>query len=155
MEVYRIAHSSYCEDLSGRGAELHGGRWNRIGTPAVYTSSNRALCALEILANLNNFPNGISYSLVTIQLPDIPDYPKILPKDLPNNWNDIFGRDHCIKLGDEWLYKRSSLAMAVPSSLVMEEFNILINPFHHDAEKIFIKEIREFAFDPRFGRNDK
>lgn len=154
MEVFRIALTTYCKELTGRGAELYGGRWNKMGIPAIYSSSNRALCALEILANLSVIPNGVSYSLVTITIPDNDSYPILLPQKLHKNWNDIGGKQQCVEIGTEWIKNRSSLAMFVPSCLVIEDFNILINPMHPDASKISIKQIREFAFDPRFSKND-
>ncbi|MBO0936131.1 RES family NAD+ phosphorylase [Fibrella sp. HMF5335] len=45
MQVYRVATSEYIEDLSGYGAKLNGGRWNREGVAVLYTGSSIALCA--------------------------------------------------------------------------------------------------------------
>lgn len=48
MVVYRITNVSYKEStLSGIGAEKVGGRWNEIGTRAVYCSENISLALLE------------------------------------------------------------------------------------------------------------
>jgi RES domain-containing protein len=86
MIVYRLCKKYYSNDLSGRGAELSGGRWNSKGVAALYTSSSRALCTIEIIVHI---PAGIipkDYYLITIESPDVPI--KVIDiKDLPGNWN--------------------------------------------------------------------
>ena len=58
MVVFRIARKEYIQDLSGRGAELFGGRWNEKGIPALYTSSSLSLAALEILKKFGAEPSA-------------------------------------------------------------------------------------------------
>ncbi len=53
MEVYHIGSPKYASQLTGEGAKLHGGRWNSIGTPCIYTSESIALCVLEYAANVS------------------------------------------------------------------------------------------------------
>ena len=87
MIVYRLCKRVYSYDLSGRGAEASGGRWNGKGTAMVYTSASRALCMVEIMVHI---PAGIipkDYYLVSISIPDIIRVLTLDPKDLPNNWN--------------------------------------------------------------------
>src|ERR1700750_3205539 len=87
MIVYRLCRKIYANDLSGRGAEIGGGRWNSKGVAALYTSSSRALCAIEILVHV---PVGImpkDYYLISIELPDHVRVQAIDVKNLPDNWS--------------------------------------------------------------------
>ena len=70
MIVFRLSKSRFSKDLSGRGAELAGGRWNSKGLPMLYTSSSRALCTAEIAVHS---PLGIvpmDYEIIEIEIPD-------------------------------------------------------------------------------------
>ena len=87
MIVYRFCRKAYANDLSGRGAELNGGRWNSKGTAMIYTSPSRALCLVEIMVHI---PAGIipkDFHLVSILIPDNTDVITLGLKDLPENWN--------------------------------------------------------------------
>jgi|GEM_PF-4679954 len=53
MIVYRIAQTKYAQDITGSGAKKYGGRWNRPGVAALYTSQQRSLCMLELLVHFN------------------------------------------------------------------------------------------------------
>ena len=84
MIVYRIGKKKYAGDLSGRGAQLAGGRWNRKGIPAIYTSESRALSLLEVAVHV---PLGIvpeSFVLITLDVPD-PFIEVLDPQLLPAN----------------------------------------------------------------------
>jgi len=52
MVLYRITSKAYVRDLSGTGAFLYGGRWNKKGIRMLYTSGSLSLAALEIVVNL-------------------------------------------------------------------------------------------------------
>src|SRR5690606_18256346 len=70
MIAYRLSRTEYARDLSGRGAELAGGRWNSKGTALVYTGQTIALCMAEVAVHI---PLGIiplDYELVTLEIPD-------------------------------------------------------------------------------------
>ena len=94
MIVYRLCRKDYANDLSGRGAEINGGRWNSKGVAAIYTASSRALCAIEIVVHV---PAGIiptDYFMVTISIPDSEVTDTISLKSLPANWNNNHIRLH-------------------------------------------------------------
>jgi RES domain-containing protein len=149
MMCYRIVRSAYKEDLSGEGAEKYGGRWNSIGTRALYCCENRALALLEILAN--SFP-GIKLTDYYILEIDIPEQLKIYqPKleQLPNNWNSVPMNNATKLFGDDFMEKANYVGMCVPSTLMPYEYNFVFNPFHPDYKKIKIRGAEAFNIDVR------
>jgi len=147
MLLYRIAKCIYADDLSGTGARLYGGRWNSIGKPMVYVASSRALAVLEVLVHLPPalLPDG--YCLVTLKVPE--DIQEMNNNLLPSNWQEFPEPAILRQMGDRFLNERKQLLFKVPSAIVKEEFNYLINPAHPDAGKIEIVDKQPFSFDER------
>ena len=147
MKVFRLSKPSYI-DLSGRGAEIYGGRWNSKGNPMVYTSSTRALALAECLVHI--YTDIIpSFVLLTIEIPDGIKSDEITLPDLPENWKDYPPNITTQQLGNDFLEENKFPLLKVPSAVVQGEFNYLINPFHQDVEKIKIIEQEKFEFDKR------
>jgi len=125
MELFRIAKEKFATDLSGNGARLYGGRWNSEGVFAVYTSSTRALALLETLAHTPAKMLEVqSYLLITLS---------------------------ARTTGDQFLRDKKELLIAVPSVLVPEEFNYVINPLHAVMKRIKITHKRKIQFDKRIA----
>jgi len=146
MIVYRLAKEIYANDLSGKGAEIAGGRWNSKGNSALYTGQSIALCVTEIAVHI---PLGIlprDYRLVHIEIPEI-DFFK--PKRLPKDWNTFPHPDSTQKIGDKFLKGNKFLVMKVPSAAVQGEFNYIINPRYINFPEVKIKKIEKFTFDDR------
>ena len=151
MVVYRICDCRYIKDLSGKGAALYGGRWNNRDTYMVYTAQNRGLALLEAVVHMGIIPpNG--YCMVSIELPDnsINYYP---PEHLPPDWHQCPAPDYLRLIGDNFIQSGKYLAMAVPSVLMMEEYNILLNPRHADFGKVKIKSERALQMDERLVKS--
>ena len=149
MIVFRLCKSKYAADLSGKGAELTGGRWNSKGTPLLYTSRSRALCTVEIAVHtpLGNIPDD--YCLVTIEIPDNIPVLKLNLSELPMDWN-VFPHSHNTQLlGDRFVASARYTVMQVPSAIVQGEFNFLINPASSESKRITIKDTEPFLFDSR------
>jgi RES domain-containing protein len=150
MELYRITQEKYADDLSGNGARIFGGRWNSEGLFAVYTSSSRSLALLEILAHTPaKMLEGKIYILTTISVPD-----SIRPEELDKTrltagWDAPDTRALTKKMGDKFLRSKKSLFLSVPSVLMPEENNYLINPLHTDMKKLKIIFKRRIYFDAR------
>lgn len=155
MIVFRIAPKSRIEDLSGTGARLYGGRWNRKGVPLVYTSESRALAIVEFLVHvpLSIVPDKLS--IATISLPgDIA--PKELPiSGLPKNWRDFPAPAKLAEMSTQWAISKESLLLRVPSAVVEEEFNILINPSHPDMKHVLFLGIKDTKLRERFARKQQ
>ena|SRR5665213_2106372 len=149
MIVYRLCRKGYTHDLSGRGAELNGGRWNGKGLPALYTSSSRALCTIEIVVHV---PAGIipkDYYLISIYIPDNAPINTINIKDLPASWNSNPISVSTQRIGNAFLSEQKELVLKVPSAIIKDEWNFIINPVHKDFQKVKILGIEPFAFDTR------
>jgi RES domain-containing protein len=138
MQVWRICRRPFA-DLSGEGARLYGGRWNSPGRPLIYSAETAALAVLEVRVHLDLAWDILpdDYVLVAINLLSIPiEELTGLPKKT-------------VEVGDSWLASRRSALLKVPSAIVPESFNILINCMHPDAAAISIASIRPFVFDER------
>ncbi len=149
MRVYRLSRSKYARDLSGKGAEKTGGRWNSKGTPVVYTCFSIALCTVELAVHL---PMGIvpgDYCLTTIEIPDDTDILEIGFSSLPVDWKALPPPASTQQFGDAFVAEREYLAMKVPSAVVQHEFNCLLNPAHPAFSKVKIGAVEGFTFDER------
>lgn len=149
MEVYRIAKMEYLSDLSGEGSRLNGGRWNSIGTPALYTASYRSLCMLETLV-YTPFKMLKGYGVVTLQIPEAAPLLFLEPKDLPFDWDVFPSRRSAALLGSRLLVEMDYLAFRVPSSLLKEEWNWVLNPRHPLMREVSISAGRPLVFNERF-----
>lgn len=148
MIVYRLSRTRHAADLSGEGARLHGGRWNFRGTPCIYTSESRALSALEFTVNIGADEIPRALSMVTISLP-AHEINEIPVAELPGNWNASPAPVSTKNMGSFWLRNMTSLALKIPSAVIPEEYNILINPRHPLAEAVRVVDIRDFVYDIR------
>ncbi len=149
MIVYRLAKSKYCNDLSGKGAEITGGRWNSKGTPLVYTSESRALCVAEIAVHMQLNILPVDFKLITIEIPYILTISVEHSNKLPKDWNSIPYSAASRKVGDEFINENKFPVLKVPSAVVPGDFNYLINPVHKLTNLIKIVKTEEFRFDRR------
>jgi RES domain-containing protein len=134
MIVYRISNCKYIDDLSGQGAALYGGRWNSEGVYLLYTAGSGSLAMLESLVHFGGRIIG-DYCQVVLQLPD--EAIKEIPgHQLPLNWREHPPPDLLKAWGDQFSEEGSYLALKVPSVLVPQEFNYLLNPSHPAFKKI-------------------
>jgi RES domain-containing protein len=156
MIVYRLAKGKNRRDLSGKGAEIYGGRWNSKGTAILYTSQSRALAFAEVSMHI---PLGIipkDYFLVSIQVPDKASLLKLTEEDMPADWRSNPHSHSTQKIGDEFVASAKYLVLRVPSAVVPGEFNYLVNPAHTLMTEVRVNKIEPFEFDSRFaGRGDK
>ncbi len=149
MIAFRLSKAKYSSDLSGKGAEKSGGRWNSKGVPMLYTSQSRALCMAEVAVHI---PFGIvpsDYQVVTIE---IPDHLKIEEQDIskmPSDWKSLPPSGSTQRIGDLFILENKFIALKVPSVIVQGDFNFLINPLHKDISLIKIVSTEPFEFDKR------
>lgn len=142
--VWRLASGRF-SPLDGEGARLAGGRWNSSGLAAVYTSESLALCLAESLVHITG-PLPRTYLSFKIHVPD--DAIEVLDSTaLESGWQDTLISTR--ELGDEWLKSRRSLALAVPSAVLPESTNIILNPLHPRSTELRIIDQRPFTFDAR------
>ncbi|HWW72571.1 MAG TPA: RES family NAD+ phosphorylase [Duganella sp.] len=153
VPVWRIsveAPTYAANDLSGTGAKTTGGRWNSKGTAVVYCAANIALATLETVHYLSG--GGLPYNryLVRIDIPDAVWAARHVLDPLPGGWDAIPGGMSARAAGDAWIASGATALLQVPSVIVPEEYNILINPQHSDAAMIVATTLRRWIYDPRF-----
>lgn len=152
MEVYRISKCAYINDLTGTGARLYGGRWNSPGHAIVYTAGSRALSALEVLVHIPLKNIIQDFCIATIQIPDDIAVKVLTKKDLPSGWQSLAPFPALQSVGDEWIDTARYAVLRLPSVVIAEEHNYLINPQHPDAARITISDIQPFVFDQRLRK---
>lgn len=133
MIIYRLTTSEFADDLSGEGARIYGGRWNPAGVAALYISEFISLSILEILVRANKFTSPKTYTLLSIQIPET-SVIAIDVKKLKNGWQHHL--EYTRSIGEDFLKMKQELALKVPSAIVPQEHNFLINPLHPDFKKV-------------------
>lgn len=149
MIVYHLGQTRFAQQLTGEGAKLFGGRWNKIGQPCIYTSEARSLCVLEYAANttLDEIANELAFTAY-----EIPDghWQTFTPKHLPADWMELKVPSSTQEWGTKHL--QNNLALRLPSVIIPNEFNYILNPLHPDFKKVRIKEVASFTFDKRIKK---
>lgn len=143
--LYRLTRNSRAHEcFNGEGSRLYGGRWNSSGLRAVYTSGSRALALLETLVHLDTSSPLPAFSFVSVEI--APDDIEALPAiDVADLAQVALTRP----LGDRWLRQGRRLALAVPSVIVPEEFNYVVNPAHPRFLTLRPSAPGAFRFDNR------
>ena len=152
MIVYRIGKTKYATDLTGEGARLYGARWNHIGTPCIYTSESRALALLEYTVNVNvdDIPRALSFT--AIEIPDDQIY-NVKISQLPGDWKQLPAPASTHDFGTALLQSSRHLIFRLPSVIIADEWNYLINPLHVNMSSIKILNVSDFAYDVRIKLN--
>jgi RES domain-containing protein len=152
MRLWRLADPRFARDLSGEGSRLFGGRWNAPGVAVAYTSEHLSLAVLETLAHL---PGPLRERLpprmaVEIEIPD--DAPVSAVNALPHKLKPEALSAWCQSKGSAWLSAGEALLLRVPSVLVPQEFNVVINVRHPAMRHVRIVKTTRFAVDGRLLR---
>ena len=146
--AWRIVKASHADRaFSGEGAQRTGGRWNSPGVPLVYASEHRSLAVLEMLVHLDP-QDGVRYLTFRLEF-DEALVERRPPDRLPSGWREEMPARASRAVGDAWVREGRSAMLAVPSAIVPEELNYLLNPAHPGFRTIAIGKPVLFAFDPR------
>jgi RES domain-containing protein len=153
VTLWRIAADTpgyEAHDTAGKGAETSGGRWNRVGTPMLYTSTSRALACLETVVHLAGGSLPLNRYLVKLTVPTAAWKAALLvdPAQLVG-WDAEPAGKASLDWGTRWVGSKSTLLARVPSIIVPEELNVLINPTHPDATNIRAVKVRKWVYDAR------
>jgi RES domain-containing protein len=157
MKLWRICKQRHAATaFSGEGARLAFGRWNSLGVPMVYASLSLSLAVLEVFVHLD--PEDEPDDLVSI-MAEVPKDERFLEQEkmlmrlkLPQDWRAVANHENQ-QMGDAWIRSKESLSLLVPSAVVEDEWNVLLNPEHPDAAKIHVVETKAFRFDARMFRS--
>lgn len=151
--LWRIAADTpryTADDLSGIGAKLTGGRWNSKGVPVVYCATSIALATLETVHYLRAGTLPFNRFLVRIEVPEAVWQARQLLDPVPGGWDAIPAGLSSSRAGDGWCTAGKTALLVVPSVIVPDECNVLINPRHPDAAALTASTVRRWQYDPRF-----
>ena len=133
--------------FDGEGASLHGGRWNSKGSRVVYTAGSLALACLELLVNIDYERTLLDYVAIPVEF-DESLVLRVSRASLPGDWQSPTALPRTRAIGDSWLARGSSAVLEIPSRIVPEEGNYLLDPDHPGFASVRIGQPRAFRFDP-------
>src|SRR5258707_2111805 len=148
MQQWRLSRH---ESLDGEGGRRYGARWHSAGSPIVYLAESPPGALIEILVHLelNESELPPAYRLLRVTAPD---KLRIAQLRVPSgdDWKSNLGLTR--RIGDVLLKSQRSALARVPSAILPNTFNYLLNPLHKDARRIRIAESQRAIFDPRLIR---
>ena len=151
MRVWRLCRRKYAA-FGGEGARLAGGRWNRRGTAVVYTSATLSLAVLEYFVNLPAAAAPPDLVAVAADLgKDIP-MSSLDVNDLPRGWRKYPAPEALADFGGRWVEEGKTAVLAVPSAVVPQERNYLLNPAHPRFREITVGKPEPLSLDPRMWK---
>jgi RES domain-containing protein len=152
VALWRIAATTskyVADDMSGTGAKNTGGRWNSVGKAVIYSSESIALAVHETVVHTRSGGLPLNRYLVRLDVPDdVWAARQVLAP--PGGWNALPAGMTSVQAGDSWLSRKVSALLVVPSVIVPEESNVLINPLHLDAARIAATVTRKWRYDARY-----
>lgn len=154
VSLWRVASDTpawTAEDMAGKGAAHRGARWNHAGEHVTYAATSISLAAWETRAH---FGKGARLPwnryLVRVTVPDkVWAARETLARPAPVGWDAIPEGMVSRGAGSAWLSSGRTALLAVPSVIINEEDNVLINPAHPDARRITATKMRRFIYDHR------
>ena len=147
MKVYRISKCQYIDDLSGTGSANYPSRWHSKGTYILYTAANASLALLESVVHISNIIVG-DYCMICLDIPEN-HILSVTADMLSEDWFINPPLDSLKIFGDSFVKEGKWLALKMPSAIMPEENNYLLNPRHRDFK--FVKKVysRKIAIDNR------
>lgn len=148
--VYRLTSARYRDRaFEGEGARRYGGRWNHRGTAVVYASQSLSLACLEALVHVD--PDTLPDELVSIaaHLPVELSVLRLDPLALPVSWRRYPAAEALKDIGSQWAKSGASAVLGVPSAVIPQEWNFLLNPRHPEFVAIEAIAPEAFVFDGR------
>jgi len=146
MITFRITLKRWAGKLSASGRAA---RWNSNGQFLTYSASTRTLACLENMVHRRAIGLDEIFQITLIEIPDDIKIKKITKRALPADWHMYQNYTACQQIGDNWLKQNKTAVLQVPSAIIPEEFNYLLNPAHPDFAKIKVHSIEKFTFDAR------
>ncbi len=156
LTVFRLGKHVYRDQLfSGQGGLFASGRWTPRGRPVVYTSASISLAVLEYTVNYRRRGWVPATVLGRAMIPESVRVETVSIEKLPASWFAASPPSELQVLGGDWLERGETAVLKVPSAIVTEEWNYLLNPLHMDFRKFRIAAPKPFDFDQRVARSRK
>ena len=147
--AWRLSKARYAGDLTGQGAARDGQRWNQAGQRAVYLGMTAEITVLEVLVHLN----GVLSAPLVLCCYEVPNKPGLIketdPTALPEDWNAIPHSQASAAFGADWLRAGLQLGLMLPSVVVPQARNLLLNPLHPDMAQVALVHQEPFRLDQR------
>lgn len=147
MRVYRITLEPYSHRLYASGLVA---RWNSKGTFVIYTASTRSLACLENVVHRGGEGLARAFRTMIIDIPDKLQLTRISIDELPSDWKEFKNQPQTRAVGDAWSRRAETAVLKIPSAIIPEEYNYLINPNHPEFSSISLIRTDRFEFDRRF-----
>jgi RES domain-containing protein len=138
--------------FDGEGARIVGGRWNLPGSTVVYASGSLALAALETFVHLGHAAVDLSFAAIRIEIPANVLIEQVAHKDLPPRWRSEPPLQNTMQLGTKWVQESRSAVLRVPSVIIPQEHNLVLNPAHKEFGRLTIAPPESFTFDSRLWK---
>jgi RES domain-containing protein len=152
MRVWRLTRRKYLEEaFTGKGAVEQGGRWNAEGTAVVYTASSLALAVLELFVNLDLWETPALIA-IPVEIPPEVQIAELPDSKLPPGWRNFQQPPSTQQIGTQWCDRGDSAVLSVPSVVIPQERNYVLNPAHQHFHRISIGKPEPFSFDPRMWK---
>lgn len=148
LEVFRVTKSQYIMDKKGEGSFRYGGRWVPEGYRVLHASDSRALAFCECMANLGFSPLPHKLALMQIHIPAAVKVKTVQMKELSRNWTQPSSIE-CRRIGEAWLIEGKFAVLKVPSAVIQQEFNYVMDITHPDFQKIKFARPKPFNLDTR------
>jgi RES domain-containing protein len=148
MEVFRISKADYADKLSSSGSA---NRWNENGQNVIYTGSSRSLSTLELIVHRGSVVPKIKYKVMVISIADNDGlFKQIMTSDLPKSWRKMSAYSKLQKIGSKWYENQETLILKVPSAIIPNEYNFIINTEHPDfSENVRLIRTEDYFWDDR------
>jgi RES domain-containing protein len=146
MILWRISNHA---SLDGGGGLLASARWHLRGHPIVYLAESPPGALLEVLVHLEVDSSALPkrYKILKLETADDITIKTIDESGLSARWHrDV---DATRNVGTEWLVSGETVLLRVPSAIVPETYNVLLNPKHPEAARLVILWHREYPWDSR------
>jgi len=147
MEVYRILKEGFANNLTASGKA---NRWNKRGQLVIYAGSSRSLSTLELIVHRSNILPAIPYKVAVISFNENQLIKQVEVNKLPTNWRTFSAYPALQELGSRWYTGQESLVLKIPSAVIPQEYNYMINTEHPDfSHNIQLLRIEDYFWDER------
>lgn len=146
MIIFRITLKRYAHELFAPGVS---GRWNSDGRKVIYAASSVSLAIMENLVRRNGYGFNSDFAIMFIEVPDHINITTYTPEKLPPGWDDPGSYAASQPIGDAWYDAMKTPVLQIPSAVVTQEYNYVLNSLHPDYKHIKLTAVTKFVPDER------
>lgn len=146
MELFRICRAEHAQALTSSG---NAGRWNQKESLVIYTSSSRSLATLESIVNRGAITPNATYKVMVIILPDNDRLIRqVKSAEVPKDWRTLSAYPRLQEVGRRWYDSLDTLILKVPSVVIPQEYNFILNTRHPDFRgNVKLIRTEDYFFD--------